>query len=548
MEKREHWNNSLGFILAAAGSAVGLGNIWRFPYMVGMNGGAGFVLIYVACLFLIGFPILLTEMVIGRAAQTDQVGAFRHLQKQDKQMYHFLADYLLIGALIFFLLGKIGIAIILLIIGSLTYFYGLAVLGIVGLFTAFCIISFYGVIGGWTMLYSAGYVGDIVNAWNFSLKNQELASSVSNQLVGLSSSADVTATKDLLTFSLKSSVIMQFIFIFSCGAVLALGVRRGIEMFSKILMPILIVMLMILAIRGLTLEGASEGVKFLFNPDLKSITPNTILDAMGHAFFTLSLGCGTIITYGSYLKKDANLIKCGSWILLLDTAIALLAGLAIFPALFAMGLKPEAGPELVFKVLPQLFSRMPLQGTFWAALFFIALFFAALTSGISILEALVAFLKDELKIPRYIAVIICCTAVSLVGAVTALSYANWDNVPQIKQIFTFAFGNEESLPASFFLLLDGLTSKWLLPLGGVLSCVFIVYFWNPKKAIKEISLGCEWFDKFDLKSIFKSKNQDNSDDKKIITIGHLWIFFIRFVAPVVIFVIFLKELNIIHFK
>ncbi len=548
MQKREHWNSSLGFILAAAGSAVGLGNIWKFPYMVGMNGGAGFVLIYLVCLFLIGFPILLTEIVIGRAAQTDQVGAFRKLQKNDKQIHHFIADYMLIGSLVFFLLGKIALGSVLLIIGSLAYFYGLAVLGIIGLFTAFCIISFYGVIGGWTILYSAGFIGDIVNAWSFSFKDTATADIMREQLVGTYIATEtVEGSKELLTFSLKSSIIMQLLFIASCGGVLMLGIKRGIELFSKILMPLLVVMLIILAIRGLTLEGSFEGVKFLFSPKLESIKPTTILNAMGHAFFTLSLGCGTIITYGSYLKKDANLVKCGMWILLLDTVIALLAGLAIFPALFAMGLQPEGGPGLVFNVLPQLFSKMPLHGSVWGAVFFLALFFAALTSGISILEALVAFLKDELKMPRYVSVLICCSAVGVVGAVVALSMENWDNVPQLKAFFAYSLGGEEHLPKNFFDMLDSLTSKWLLPLGGVLSCIFIIYFWSPKKAIEEIGLGCSWFDKFDLKSIFKPNASNNIENKNILTVGHLWIFFIRFVAPVVIFITFLRDLKIIKF-
>ena len=541
MEKREHWNNSLGFILATAGSAVGLGNIWKFPYMVGMNGGAGFVLIYLVCLFFIGFPVLLTEMVIGKAAQTDQVGAFRKLQKNDKQIYHFLADYLLIGALVFFLLGKFTLGVILLIIGTLTYYYGLAILGVIGLFTAFCIISFYGVIGGWTILYSAGFIGDVINAWNFNLENATLTNGLQAQLMGVKTTA--FANKELLNCSLTTSVIMQLLFIASCAGVLMLGIKKGIELFSKILMPTLIVILIILAIRGLTLEGSFEGVKFLFKPNLESIKPKTILNAMGHAFFTLSLGCGTIITYGSYLKKDSNLVKCGSWILLLDTGIALLAGLAIFPALFAMGLKPEGGPGLVFNVLPQLFSKMPFHGSIWGAIFFIALFFAALTSGISILEALVAFLKDELKLPRCLAVLTCCSAVAAVGALVAFSMANWQNIPKIKEFFAYSLNGEQNLPDNFFDMLEHLTSNWLLPLGGVLSCIFIIYFWSPKKAIREISLGCDWFSKFNLITIFKP----NASDEKKITVGNVWVFFIRFVSPVVIFVIFLRKLNIVKF-
>ncbi|MCW8805088.1 MAG: sodium-dependent transporter, partial [Ignavibacteriaceae bacterium] len=321
-QPREVWGSKLGFILAAAGSAIGLGNIWKFPYITGENGGASFVLVYLICIAVIGLPVLIAEILIGRTTQRNPVGAFYKLSK-----------------------SKFWAAV-----------------GGMGVLAGFLILSFYAIIAGW----SIGYIVEAING-NFFIWPEPAASADHFQTL-------VTNLPWIFGY-FAFFMVLTMVIVFS-------GVQKGIERASKIMMPILFILLVILMIRGLTLDGASEGLNFLWNPDWSKITAGTILLALGHAFFTLSLGMGAMLTYGSYMSEKDNIPIAALQIVILDTLIALIAGTAIFTSVFAVGLAPDAGPGLIFHTLPGVFSKMS-GGYFFSILFFISLTIAALTSSIS---------------------------------------------------------------------------------------------------------------------------------------------------------------------
>ena len=335
INKREQWGSKLGFILAASGSAVGLGNIWKYPHMAGQNGGAAFTIVYLVCILVVGLPILLGELVIGRNTQLSPVGAFNKLA--DKSNWKWV--------------GFLGVA------------------------SAFVILSFYGVVGGWTLRYTVY--------------------SLSGGFESLSGNAD--ASGEIFNSFISNSInpiFWQLLFMSFCIGIIIKGVKSGIEEGAKIMMPLIIVILGVLVVRGLTLDGGSEGLIFLFKPKFSDLTPSSIVLALGHAFFTLSLGMGTMLTYGSYLDKKQNLFSSAIWVILLDTAIAMLAGTAIFTIVFAMGADPSAGAGLIFVVLPTIFPQIG-GGVVWGTLVFFILFMAALTSAISILEVITAYFIDE---------------------------------------------------------------------------------------------------------------------------------------------------------
>lgn len=334
-QTRGFWTTRMGFILAASGSAVGLGNIWKFPYITGENGGGAFVLVYLVCIFLVGLPIMLAEFTLGKKSNLNPVGAFSAIKPKSPW---------------------VGI-------------------GFMGVLAGFLILSFYGVVGGWSIAYAVKSI--TLSVVDFSHPNE------AGDFFGKFVSDPIEVT------------FYHAIFLSICIIIVAKGIDSGIEKACNFLMPILILFLFILMIRSLTLPGAVEGVEFYLSPDFSKITPHAILLALGHAFFSLSLGMGAMITYGSYLDQKENLVYATVAIVFFDTFIALLAGLVIFPAVFAMGLEPAAGPSLVFHVLPTVFSSMPL-GTFASIVFFTLLMIAALTSGISLLEVVVAFFIDQL--------------------------------------------------------------------------------------------------------------------------------------------------------
>ncbi len=408
---RGSFSSAFGVIAAAAGSAVGLGNIWKFPYITGKYGGAAFMFVYLGFILAIGLPVMIAELVIGRKAKRNAFGAFRKLAPKTPW---FVTGFLGVGA-------------------------------------AYLILSFYGVVAGWAMDYVAeSFTGTFANM------NPDQISDHFNHF----SSESVRPILWQLGFMLLTAIIVL------------MGVQKGIERFSKVLMPLLVVLLVVLVVRSLTLPGAMKGVEFFLYPDFSKLTWEGVLNALGHAFFSLSLGMGTLITYGSYIDKKNNLAKTAFQVTLADTVIAILAGLAILPAVFAFNLEPGAGPGLVFKTLPNVFLQMP-GGTIFAVMFFVLLTIAALTSSISILEVVVAFLSEELKIGRVVATIMAGVSIAFVGAFCSLSLG--------------VYNDDVFLGLNFFDTLDFFASNIFLPFGGALIALFIAWKYGYAKMKKELT-------------------------------------------------------------
>ena len=443
-KKRDGFGSKLGVIAAAAGSAIGLGNIYRFPCEVGENGGAAFLLFYLIVVIFLGLPVMLSEMVIGRRSQSNSVGAFKKLAPKTK--WHLV--------------------------------------GYMGVLCGFLIFAFYSTVAGWTLEY-------IVKAVTNSFQGKDLTTI----------EQEFTAFHDMGW----RNVLWQAVFIFLTGFVVFRGVQNGIEKYSKILMPVLLVILIILGIRSMTLPGGKEGLAFLFKPDFSKITGKVLISALGQGFFSLSLGMGVLITYGSYVKKDDNLTTTAFSVVLADTAIAILAGLVIFPAAFSFGVKPEAGMGLVFNTLPMLFNQM--AGGYWFCLiFFVLLAIAALTSTISLLEVLVAYLSEEMHLKRNLATIVACAGTMLLGVFASLSLMS--NTP-------FAIGGRP-----VFDLMDYISSNILLPVGGVLIVIFVGWRLGKAKFFEEVT----------------NEGTIKASLKKII------FFIIRYRAPVAIAIVFISGL------
>jgi len=417
MQSREQWGSRLGFILAAAGSAVGLGNIWKYPHMAGENGGGAFTIVYLICILIVGLPIVIAEFVLGRKTQLSPVGAFEKISPQSNWKW----------------VGMLGVA------------------------SAFVILSFYGVVGGWTLKYT---LISITGGFTKLSGNPELSGSLFNSFI---------------TGSL-APVIWQIFFMVFTIFVIVQGVKGGIEKWTKIMMPTILVILIVLMVRGLTLPNGMQALDFLFKPKFEDLTASSIVLALGHSFFTLSLGMGTMITYGSYLRRDQNLLSSALWIILLDTVIAMMAGVAIFATVFAMGADPGAGPGLIFVVLPTIFPKIA-GGAVWGTLFFFLLFMAALTSAISILEVITAYFIDEKGWARKKATIIFGSVITIVGAFCSLSMGSFN-------ITSF-------LDMSFFDVMDYLSSKYMLPIGGMLTGVFVLYRWGISNFIAEMAVGMD---------------------------------------------------------
>jgi NSS family neurotransmitter:Na+ symporter len=450
---REHWGNKLGFILAAAGSAVGLGNIWKFPYITGENGGAAFIFIYLLCILVIGLPVLIAEILLGRNSQLGPISTFRLLAKKHKKLW------VIIGGLFFV--------------------------------TGFVILSYYNVIAGW----SAGYIVE----------------SISGRIMDFTNSADASVHFGNLVTNPFWIISWQLAFVLLGGVVVYFGVRNGIEKITKLLMPIFFVILIFLVFWGVSLEGSEKGLSFLFKPDWSTVSFKTILIALGHAFFTLSVGMGVLLTYGSYLNKNDNMFFSGIMIALLDTLIALLAGLAIFTSVFAMGFNPSEGPGLVFHVLPAVFSQMP-GGNIFAALFFILLSIAALTSTISILEMLVSTMMDELKMKRHNAVFLLSATIFILGIPSALSFGE--------------FSGFKIFGLSWFDTMDFLSANILLPFGGMMVAVFMGWYLKKQEVMNELFYGVR-------------DTRFNRDTSKV------WYFLVKYIAPILILLVFLSSIGVI---
>lgn len=411
MEKRDLFGSRLGVLLALAGSAVGLGNLWRFPYLVGSNGGAMFIILYLFFVFIICLPLMFTEFVIGRRSHANVFGAFRVLSSDKKSLW-----------------SKIGFISVL---------------------CSFTILSFYSVVGGWTIDY-------LMRSCMFQFHVN----------------SDYSEMFNLSTQVAWRPLLFTAIFLILTGLVVRMGVKDGIEKFTKVMMPILFLMVILVAIRSVTLPGAGEGLRFLFKPDFSKLTATTVLSAMGQAFFSLSIGCGTIITYASYVDKSENIMKTSSYTALMDLGFALLAGMAIMPAVFAFGQSPTEGPGLVFIIIPQIFAQIPF-GSILAILFFFILFFAAITSSISLLEVVVAYLIEEFEMVRRKAVFISFTAVCVVAILCSLSLGPLQEF----KIAGFAI----------FDFLDKLSANILLPAGGLLFVLFAGWKMPDQDYINELT-------------------------------------------------------------
>jgi len=451
MENRGNFGSKLGVILATAGSAVGLGNVWRFPYMAGQNGGAAFILIYFVCIILLGLPGMMSEFIIGRHSAANAARSYTNLAG-----------------------GK-----------------SWAFMGYMGVFTSMIILGFYAVVAGWCLQY--------------------LYASIMGGVHG-----DANYVKDyFVTFSSNpiKPTLWSVAFILMTHFVVVRGVRNGIEKASKVLMPLLFVLLIIIVVASCSLPGAMKGVDFLLKPDFSKVDQNVLLEALGQAFFSLSLGTACLCTYASYFSRQTNLLKSASQIVVIDTIIAILAGLMIFPAAFSVGVNPDSGPSLIFITLPNVFQQafggMPVVGYLISVLFYALLVLAALTSTISMHEIGTAFFYEERKISRksgaWIETIACCVIAVFCslsqGAVPGLGF----------------FGKD------FLTNCDNLTAQLLMPLGSFLTCLFLGWY-VPKKITR---------DEFTNWGTLKG------------TLYPVFLFMIRFVSPICIFLIFLHQFGVI---
>ena len=442
------WSSRLTFILAVTGSAIGLGNIWKFPYVAGANGGGAFVLVYLICILVIGFPIMVSEILLGRKGRRNPITSMQLLGKEET--------------------------------GSQSW----KVVGFIGLFAGFLILSYYSVIAGWTLHYfTLSVTGDFteLNTEKVNLLFSELTSSISTQAI-------------FHTFFMVMTII-----------IIARGIKNGLEKAVKIMMPALLFIMVILLIYSITQGDFAKGVDFLLKPDFSKITAESILAAMGQAFFTLSLGMGCIVMYGAYLPKNESIVKTSLTIIFCDTLIALLAGLVIFPIVFDNNLAPTDGPGLIFLTLPLAFSDIT-GGILFGSLFFILLGFAAITSAISLLEPSVAWMIETQNVQRSTSAIIIGSVIWLLGFLTILSFNDLSE-------FTFWKG-------TLFDNFDYLASNILLPISGLLFTIFASWFMTRSSSRSELS---------DVSPIVYA----------------IWKFLARVVAPIGVIIIFLNAINIV---
>jgi NSS family neurotransmitter:Na+ symporter len=331
-EKHEHWGSSFGFIMAAAGSAIGLGNIWKFPYLTGNNGGGAFVLIYLACMLVIGLPIMLGELALGRATQSDPIGAMKAISVAGKSKIPKIVGILgFILAIALICQQSYGIGVAVALVAIFIFTIGWPCTGYFATLAAIVILAYYSMIGGWIFLYGIKSFAGMLQ-----FTDVKLAGEAYSQLC--------------LNGNLSAGLTVVFMGL--CAATCWFGVKKGIETASKVMMPFLFILLLVLVIRGLTLPGATEGVSFFLTTDFSKISSAGVLEALGQVFYSLSLAMGILITYGSYLPKERNILSCALFVGVLDTLIAIMAGIAIFPAVFTAGLHPAAGPGLIFNILP----------------------------------------------------------------------------------------------------------------------------------------------------------------------------------------------------
>lgn len=449
--QRAQWSSRLAFILAAAGSAVGLGNIWKFPYITGENGGGAFVLVYLFCIAVIGIPIMMAEVFIGRSGRRNPINSLRLLAERN---------------------------------GRMPAWRGAAAIGVLA---AFLILSFYSVIGGW----AAAYVGHAAMG-DFTARN---ADGIGNLFKGL------LASPYLLLF-------WHTVFMGSVILVVSRGLKAGLERAVTVLMPTLLILLLIAVGYATTTGHFRQAVDFLFQPNFSALSMNGVLIAMGHAFFTLSLGMGVMMAYGSYLGRDISIARTAVTVSIMDTVVALLAGLAIFPVVFANGLEPGAGPGLIFRTLPLAFGQMPL-GSLFGALFFLLLVFAAWTSAISLLEPVVEWVEEKPGMNRTVSSVLVGSACWLLGIASILSLNVWSDVAPLGMFERFT-------GMTIFDLLDFFTANVLLPLSGLLTALFVGWAVSRQSLAEALSMTPAGFG--------------------------VWLYLLRIVTPVAVAVVFVYNL------
>ncbi|WP_191561402.1 sodium-dependent transporter [Metabacillus idriensis] len=446
MKESQQWSSKLGFILAAAGSAIGLGAIWKFPYIAGVSGGGAFFFIFLLFTILLGLPLLLAEFAIGRSTQKDAIESYKKIAPKTKW----------------------------------------ASIGYLGMITCFILLSFYSVIGGWIILYLVKAMTGGLNGLNQQQYGELFGATISNPLL---------------------SVGAHLVFMIITIAVVAKGVQNGIERTSKFMMPALFLLFIVLIVRSLALEGAMEGVRFLFQPDFSKLTSEVILAALGQSFFTLSVGVSVMVTYSSYLPKESNLPQSAISIVGMNIFIVVLAGLAIFPGVFSFGLKPDAGPVLLFNVLPTVFNQMAFGMVFFTA-FLLLFLFASLTSAFSMLEIIVSVISKGDTDKRVKWSWIIGILIFAVGVPSALSFGIWSEVSIFgKTIFDAA---------------DYLVSNILMPIGALLISIFVPLKMKKTMLYTELAHGSAL-----SKGLF-----------------NCWFFLMRYVAPIAIFLVLLDVLGV----
>lgn len=448
-KNRAKFASGLGVMAATLGSAVGLGNIWKFPYLTGSNGGAAFLLVYVICMLLIGIPVMISELTLGREARGNAISTMQKLAPAGQPWW---------------LIGAAGVA------------------------AAFLIMAFYSEVAAWVFAY-------IFKALQGGI---------------LSTNPEVTkaAFEGLITNPVQS-LIWQWVDLAIVGSIILLGVNKGIEAATKRLMPVLLGLLILVGIRSLTLPGAAQGLAFLFQPDFTKLTASSFLIAMGLAFFKLSVGMGTMITYGSYFRDEQNIPSTAVRVAFADLTVSMLAGIAIFPAVFAFGYQPDAGPSLLFLTIPSVFASMPL-GNIFLIIFFTLTAIASIGAQISLIEVPVALLQEKLNLSRVKASIFTILGIALVGSLAALSNSTLADVK--------VFG------MTFFDVFDYATSNILLPLGGVFIAIFISWFWGYKKLRTALS------------------NNGNLNNQKTIKVLYA---ILLVITPVLVAIVLLNGLNLI---
>lgn len=449
---RANFGSKLGVILASAGSAVGLGNIWRFPYETGEHGGAAFILIYLACVLFMGVPIMVAEFLIGRHSRANTAGAYQILAPKTQWKW----------------IGRMGVL------------------------CGFLILGYYSVVAGWTL----EFIGE----------------AATNSFAGKEASDFIASFNGFIANPWRP-LIWLCVFMMLTHLIVVRGVEKGIERASKVMMPMLFLLLILLAVCALTLPGAGAGIEFLFKPDFSKIDASAFLAAMGQAFFSLSLGMGCLCTYASYFKNDTNLPKTALNVACIDTAVAILAGVIIFPAAFAVGIQPDAGPSLLFITLPnvfqQAFGHLPLVAILLSIMFYVLLALAALTSTISLHEVVTAYLHEEFKMTRRRAAWIVTILCTILGVISSLSLGDW------KECTIFGL--------TFFDLFDYVTAKLMMPIGGLFIAMFIGWYLDKKIVWEEIT--------------------NNGSLKP--AIYKVLIFLLKFISPVAIVIIFVNELGLL---